>query len=332
MPSLPHEALVYVSRRIPANGLALLDGAGLTVRLHDSELPPSREELLAGAEGAHAVVTLLSDRVDDEFLERAGEQLGVVANYAVGFDNIDLAACARRGVAVANTPDVLTDATADQAFMLLLAVARRVREGHLLVASGDWQGWHPLQLLGRDVSGSTLGIVGMGRIGRAVARRAVGFGMKILYHNRKRQPEAEEALGAQYCEDLGALLSESDFVSLHAPLTEKTHHLIDAAALERMPPHAILVNTARGPLVDERALLAALRSGRLWGAGLDVFEEEPRVTPGLAVLTNVVLAPHLGSATEATRREMARLCAQAVITVLQGGGRPSNLVTGADRS
>ena len=331
MPSLPHEALVYVSRRVPENGLALLRGAGFQVRLHDSELPPSREELLAGAGGAHAVVTLLSDQVDDEFLERAGEQLRVVANYAVGFDNIDVAACSARGVAVANTPDVLTDATADQAFMLLLSVARRVREGHSLVASGEWRGWHPLQLLGRDVSGSTLGIVGMGRIGRAVARRASGFGMKILYHNRNRQPEAEGALGAQYCEELGELLSNSDFLSLHAPLTEETYHLIDAAAIELMPPHAILINTARGALIEEKALLTALRSGRLWGAGLDVFEEEPRVTPGLTELNNVVLAPHLGSATEATRREMARLCAQAVITVLQGG-KPTNLVAGGGRS
>lgn len=331
MPSLPPDALVYVSRRIPENGLALLATAGLTVRLHDSHLPPSRAELLAGAASAHAVVTLLSDRVDSEFLERAGEQLQVVANYAVGFDNVDVAACTARGVAVTNTPDVLTDATADLAFMLLLAVARRLREGQQLVSSGNWQGWHPLQLLGREVSGSSLGIVGMGRIGRAVARRASGFGMKILYHNRNRRPEAEKSLGARYCEELGALLAASDFVSLHAPLTEETHHLIDAAAIERMQPHAILVNTARGPLVDEKALLAALTSGRLWGAGLDVFEEEPRVTPGLAELSNVVLAPHLGSATEVTRQEMARLCAQAVISVLQGG-RPTNLVTGRNES
>ena len=316
--------LVYISRRLPANGPELLERAGLRLRIHDSEEAPTRDELLAGVSGADAAITLVSDRVDDEFL-RAGERLRVVANYAVGYDNIDLAACDRHGVLVTNTPDVLTEATADQAVMLILAVARRALEGHRLVASGEWRGWHPLQLLGREVSGATLGIVGLGRIGMAVARRARAFGMRILYHNRSRREEAESALGAAYRADLGALLQESDIVSLHAPLTDETRYLIDAAALARMPRHAILVNTARGALVEERALLEALREGEIWGAGLDVFEEEPRLTPGLADLDNVLLAPHLGSATERTRREMARLCAQAVISVLEGR-LPANLV------
>jgi glyoxylate reductase len=320
---------VFVSRRVPENCPAILRAAGHRVVVRDSEVAPTRAELLAGVEGADALVTLLSDRVDDELLDRAGEQLRVVANFAVGFDNIDLGACARRGVLVTNTPGVLTDATADQALMLMLAVARRAREGHELVASGGWRGWHPLQLLGRDVSGATLGIVGLGRIGRAVARRARAFGMTILYHGSRRQPEAERELDAGFRAELYELLEESDFVSLHAPLTEATRHIIDASALERMRPQAILINTARGALIDERALVRALAEGRLWGAGLDVFEEEPALTEGLAALPNVLLAPHLGSATERTRSEMARLCAEAVVSVL-AGRRPGNLVTAAD--
>jgi glyoxylate reductase len=316
---------VFITRRVPENCPAIVRAAGHVVVVRDSEAAPTRRELLAGVEGAHALVTLLSDRVDGELLDSAGEQLRVVANFAVGFDNIDLAACARRGVLVANTPDVLTDATADQALMLMLAVARRAREGNELVASGGWRGWHPLQLLGRDVSGATLGIVGLGRIGRAVARRARGFGMKVLYHGRHRQPQAERELGAGYRSELYRLLEESDFVSLHAPLTEATRYIIDASALARMRPQAILVNTARGALVDERALVRALAEGRLWGAGLDVYEEEPGLAEGLAELPNVLLAPHLGSATERTRGEMARLCAEAVNAVL-AGRRPANLV------
>jgi glyoxylate reductase len=322
---------VFITRRVPENCQGILGAAGHAVVVRDSETAPARAELLAGVEGAHALVTLLSDRVDDELLESAGDQLQVVANFAVGFDNIDLAACARRGVLVANTPGVLTDATADQALMLMLAVARRAREGHDLAASGGWRGWHPLQLLGRDVSGATLGIVGLGRIGQAVARRARAFEMTILYHGRLRKPEAERELDAGYRAELYELLEESDFVSLHAPLTAATRHIIDASALERMRPEAILVNTARGALVDERALVRALAEGRLWGAGLDVYEEEPALAEGLAELPNVLLAPHLGSATERTRSEMARLCAEAVVSVL-AGRRPANLVTDAGTS
>ena len=278
--------------------------------------PIDRRALLAGARGASAVVTLLTDEVDDAFLDAAGEGLRIVANYAVGYDNIDVAACTRRGVAVANTPDVLTEATADQAFALLLSVARRVREGHELVASGAWAGWEPLQLLGQDVGGATLGIVGMGRIGRAVARRARGFGMRVLYHNRHRDPEAERELGVDFTE-FDALLEASDFLTLHTPLTEDTHHLIDATALARMKPTAVLVNTARGPVVDEAALVEALRRGAPWGAGLDVFEHEPQVLAGLTTLDNVVLTPHTGSATESARTAMARLASEAVAAVLE---------------
>lgn len=287
--------------------------------------PAPRAELLASVVGTSALISLMSDRIDVELLDAAGPTLRVVANYAVGYDNIDVSECRRRGVTVTNTPDVLTDATADQAFALLLAVARRLREGDALVRSGAWTGWEPSQLLGQQVSGAVLGIVGMGRIGTAVATRGRAFGMRVLYHNRRAAPEAEEATGARLV-SLEELLSRSDFVSLHCPLTPRTHHLLDATALALMQRSAVVVNTARGAIIDEAALLDALTSGALWGAGLDVFEHEPSVTAGLTTLPNVVLAPHTGSATEAVREGMARLCAEAVVTVL-GGGVPPNVVT-----
>ncbi len=311
------EPRVFVTRRLFEAGLAPLRRAGLEIDVRPADDPIGRDELLARARGAHALVTLLTDRVDDALLEAAGPQLRIVANYAVGYDNIDVAACTRRGVAVANTPDVLTEATADQAFALLLAVARRVREGHALVASGGWSGWQPMQLVGREVGGATLGLVGMGRIGRAVARRGLGFGMTVLYHNCRRDEQAEAELGVRYA-PLDNLLATSDVLSLHTPLTDATRHLVDAAALARMKPTAILINTARGPVVDEAALVEALATGRLWGAGLDVFEHEPEVHPGLLELPNVVLAPHLGSATTSARVAMARLVSEAVVAALEG--------------
>jgi len=315
---------VFITRRLPELGLAPLRAAGFEVRMREDDGPIDRQALLDGVAGADAVITLLTDVVDDAFLDAAGAGLGVVANYAVGYDNIDVAACSRRGVAVANTPDVLTETTADQAFALLLAVARRVREGHALVASGGWTGWQPLQMLGQDVGGASLGILGLGRIGEAVARRAAGFGMRIRYHNRHRNHQAERSLGADYA-PLDELLSESDVVSLHAPLTDQTRHIIDARALSLMKPSAILINTSRGPLVDEAALVEALKQERLWGAGLDVFENEPGVHEGLPGLPNVVLAPHAGSATRATRTAMARLCAEAIAAVLSGRPAPNLL-------
>ena len=313
---------VYVTRRLPEAGLAPLAGADVDLEVRQADDPAPRETLLAGAAGAAALITLLTDRVDEELLEAAGAGLRIVANYAVGFDNIDVAACARRGVVVTTTPDVLTEATADHAFALLLAVARRLREGHALVASGAWTGWQPLQLLGVDVGGAALGIVGMGRIGRAVARRARGFGMRVAYHNRNRDPRAEEELDAVHL-PLDELFEHSDAISIHTPLTADTHHLVDAPLLARLPRHAIVVNTARGPVVDEAALVEALRAGRLFGAGLDVYEHEPRLADGLAALPNVVLAPHTGSATERSRTAMARLCAEAVVDVL-AGRRPAH--------
>jgi len=319
---------VFVTRRLPDAGLAPLRGAGVRLEVRAEDEAIARDALLERAAGAAALVTLVSDRVDDELLDAAGPDLRIVANYAVGLDNVDVDACTRRGIAVSNTPDVLTDATADHAFALLLAVARRLREGHDLVASGGWSGWQPLQLLGRDIGGATLGIAGLGRIGRAVARRANGFGMRVLYHNRRRDLEAETVLGVRFAA-LDDLLAASDVVSLHCPLTPETHHLIDERALGIMREGAILVNTARGPVVDEAALVAALDGGHLFGAGLDVFEHEPLVHPGLIGRPNVLLAPHTGSATETARTAMARACAMAVRAVLAGGTAPNVVNAGA---
>lgn len=306
-------------------GLAPLRAAGLDVVMRRATGPVPRAELLAAVRGVAALVSLMSDSVDDELLDAAGGSLRVVANYAVGYDNIDVGACAARGVVVCNTPDVLTDATADHAFALLLGVARRLLDGDRLVRSGTWSGWEPDQLLGRQVAGATLGIVGMGRIGAGVATRAAAFGMRVLYHNRNRSPELERRTGAAPA-SLDELLATSDFVSLHCPLTPATHHLIDARALALMKTTAVLVNTARGPVVDEAALVEALEAGRLWGAGLDVFEREPQVAARLRDLPNVLLAPHTGSATDVARDGMARLCAEAIVTVLAGGTPPNVVV------
>lgn len=315
--------LIAITRRLPDVATDLLNDAGHEIRLHDTDLPPSREQLTRLVAGADAVVSLLSDAIDVDVLDAAGPQLRVVANYAVGLDNVDLETCRSRGIAVAHTPGVLDEATADLAWTLLLAVARRVLEGHRLVASERWTGWAPLQLLGTELHGRRFGVVGLGRIGTAAARRARGFGMEVVYHARSRHERAEAELPARKA-SLDELLATSDVVSLHCPLTEATRHLIDARALATMKPSAILVNTARGEVVDEQALVEALGEGRIAGAGLDVFEREPRIHPRLPALPNVVLAPHLGSATVATREAMARLVADAVIGVL-AGREPANL-------
>ncbi len=308
---------VFVSARLPDPGPAALVAAGLTVDQHREDAVLARAELLIRAKGRDALLCVLTNRIDDELLEAAGPDLRVVANFAVGYDNIDLHAAGARGIVVTNTPDVLTEATADLAWALLLAAARRVIEGDALVRSGEWRGWHPGQLLGQSVHGQTMGIVGLGKIGSAVARRAGGFGMRVIYHNRTRNFRAEGVSGARYVE-LDELLETSDFVSLHAPLTDQTRHLIDAAALSRMKRTAVLVNTGRGLLIDEGALVHALRDRRIAAAGLDVFEREPALAPGLAELDNVVLLPHIGSATTDARAAMVELCCANIIAVLDG--------------
>jgi glyoxylate reductase len=317
---------VVVSAALPVDVLAVLgDGVEVDVPAAGGR---ARADLLAAVAGADALVSLLTDRIDDELLA-AGPRLRVVANVAVGYDNVDVVAATRRGVWVCNTPDVLTDATADFTFALLLAAARRVVEGDALVRSGTWRGWEPGQLLGADVGGRTLGIVGLGRIGRAVARRGRGFAMSLLYAGPREVAGADD-LGATRV-DLDELFAESDFVSLHCPLTPETRGLVDAAALARMRPGAILVNTARGACVDEAALAAALAAGRPGGAALDVFAAEPAVHPALVADRRVVLAPHAGSATTTVRARMAEISLRAARTVLEGGHPDTVVNPGARR-
>jgi glyoxylate reductase len=307
---------VLVTRPLPAPGASPLRRAGLHVDQLGRDEPVDPGTLRAAVTGRSAVLCLLTERIDAAVLDAAGPDLRVVANLAVGYDNVDVAAAAERGLVVTNTPDVLTEATADLTWALLLAAARRLVEGDALVRTGRWEGWSPTQLLGAPVAGRTLGIVGLGAIGTAVARRAQGFRMTVLYCARRDSPDAD-AVGARRV-DLDELLAESDFVSLHAPLSDQSRHLIDAAALARMRPTAVLLNTARGPLVDEAALVAALRDGAIAAAGLDVFEREPALAEGLAGLPNVVLAPHVGSATTEARGAMVRLCCENILAVLDG--------------
>jgi glyoxylate reductase len=305
---------VLVTREIPDSGLSVLEPFDVTVL---SERPPERDELLEAVKGASGVLSTATEKMDGEVMDAAGENLRVVANMAVGYDNVDVAAATERGVVVTNTPGVLDETTADVAFMLLLAAARRLGEGERLLRAGRWEWWGPKQLMGRDVWGKTLGIVGFGRIGQSVARRAKGFGMDVLYNNRSRKEEAERELGARYM-DLDDLLETADFVSIHTPLTGETNHLIGAAELQRMKPEAVLVNTSRGPVVDEAALAEALADRRIFSAGLDVYENEPEVHPGLLELENVVLVPHIGSASVETRDRMAILAAENIVAVLSG--------------
>ncbi len=313
---------VVITRPIPDPGPGLVAGVAdeMVANREDRSLKPDElRRLVAGADG---VLCLLTDAVDASVLD-AARGCTIFANMAVGYNNINVPAATERGILVTNTPGVLTDCTADLTWALILAVARRVAEGDVEMRAGRFPGWGPLYLLGGDVSGRTLGLVGPGRIAAAVARRATGFGMRLLYSGRRASPEME-ALGAERA-DLDRLLAESDFVSLHVPLTPETRHLIDAAALARMKPTAYLINTARGPVVDEKALVDALKSGRIAGAGIDVYEDEPAMAPGLAECTNAVLLPHLGSATLGVRAAMSRIAAENLVAALEGR-RPPNLV------
>jgi glyoxylate reductase len=287
-----------------------------------SERPP-RGEVLRRVKDKEGLICLLTEKINEELLSVA-PKLRIAANVAVGFDNIDVAACTKRGVVATNTPGVLDETTADFAWTLLMAVARRLSEGEELARSGKWKNWDLDQLVGTDVWGKTLGIVGFGRIGRAVARRASGFQMKVIYTDAQRAPaEVERALKAEFWE-MNALLAESDFISVHVPLLPETRRLLDAPKFKRMKPTAFLINTSRGPVVDEGALVAALEGGQIAGAGLDVYENEPSIHPGLK-RANVVLAPHIASASLETRTKMACIAAENVVALFTGRQPPNIL-------
>lgn len=315
---------VFITGPVPREGIACLDeDQEISVQRNTTEERMSGQEIIRASQGCDGLLSMLYDPLDAQILEAL--TVRVIANFAVGYDNIDIDAATSRGIAVVNTPGVLTEATADMTWALLLGAARRTAEGHELVRSGAFAGWHPEMLLGGAVHGQTLGILGMGRIGAAVARRARGFRMKILYHCRQPRPELETDLGAQWVE-MDALLERSDYVSVHLPLTPETRGFVGAEALRRMKPTAYLVNTARGEVVDEDALLEALHQGWIAGAGLDVFHHEmDGIDPRWSTAPNVLLAPHLGSATVQTRTAMARLAADGLLSVLRGE-RPPNLV------
>ena len=302
------------------------------VTIHENDFGIPRDELLKVIAGRDAIITMLTEQVDAEFLERAGPQLTIVANHAVGFDNIDVAACTAAGVLATNTPDVLTETTADTAFALLMAAARRVGEGErFLRARTPWI-WGPLMMLGQDVHHKTIGIVGFGRIGQAVARRAKGFGMRVIYSDSAQLPVDVEAETGAERRELDDLLAEADFVSIHTNLTPETRHLFNAETFTRMKRTAVLVNTSRGPVVDELALADALASGEIFAAGLDVFEREPEVEERLLSLENVVVIPHLGSATVDTRNAMGQLAVRNVFAALDGERPPTLLNPDALRS
>ncbi len=311
-------ARVYVTRQIPQAGLDLL-AREHEVEVWPGEIPPDREELLRGVASADALLCLLTDKVDSEVLE-AAPSLRVVANHAVGYENVDVQSATRLGIVVTNTPDVLTETTADFAWALMLAAARRIPEGIEYVRQGRWRTWGPELLLGPDVSGATLGLVGLGRIGSAVARRARGFEMRVLYHTPRPHPEETEA---EWME-LDTLIAESDFLSVHTPLTPETRGLLNARRLSLMKPTAVLVNTARGPVVDTQALEDALREGRLFAAALDVTDPEPLPADHpLVSLPNCIVVPHIASASYATRARMARMAAENVLAVLSGRPAPN---------
>ena len=312
---------VFVTRIIPDKGLDMVRDF-CDVDLWNDELPPSREELFQHVRGVDGILSLLTDRIDGEVMDAAGEPLKVISNHAVGFDNIDVAAATARRIPVGNTPDVLTDATADFAFTLMMCAGRRVLEAERYVRAGKWKTWGPMFFLGTEMKGSTLGLVGFGRIGKAMARRAVGFDMRVIYydpHESKPDPDIKASRV-----DFESVLEESDFLSLHTPLTPDTRHLIDSEALSKMKPTAVLVNTSRGPVVDLDALYEALREKRLFAAGLDVTEPEPLPADHpLLSLENVIIAPHIASASKAARDKMSWMAAKNLISGLKGEPLPN---------
>lgn len=312
---------VFVTRLIPDTGLDMIHDF-CEVEVWQDELPPSREELLKRVQGVDGLLSLLTDKIDGEVMDAAGRQLKVISNHAVGFDNIDVRAATARRIPVGNTPDVLTDATADFAFALMMAAGRRLTEADHYVRAGKWKTWGPKLLLGVEMKGATLGLVGFGRIGKAMARRAAGFDMRIIYYDPMNKEESPE-LGALSV-DLETLLEEADFISLHTPLTADTRHLINAATLAKMKSNAVLINTSRGPVVDMDALYDALKEHRIFAAGLDVTEPEPLPKDHpLLTLDNLVIAPHIASASTVARNNMSWMAARNLISGLKGDPLPN---------
>lgn len=314
---------VFLTRELPSAVMERLEEVTeLTFNPEDRVL--SKDEIVEGVKGKDALLCLLTDSIDKEVLS-ANPDLKIVANYAVGYNNIDVQAAAEMGIPVSNTPGVLTETSADLAFALIMAVSRRVVEADVYLRTGQWDGWGPLQFLGPDVHGATLGIVGLGRIGKAVAQRAKGFGMRVIYWNRTRLSREEEEKEGWIYLSLEELLKTADFVSLHVAYSSDTHHLIGPEELRLMKPEAVLINTARGAVVNEKALVEALKEGQIWGAGLDVFENEPAVERELLTMKNVVLLPHLGSASVATRTKMGMMTIENILAAWKGDPIP-NLV------
>lgn len=321
-------AKIYVTRLIPQAGIEKLQQQGYEVIVNPEDRVLSKEELIAALKQDQydGVLCLLTDKIDADVFAAAGSQCKIFANYAVGFDNIDLVAAKDCGIMITNTPGVLTETVAEHAVTLMLAVAHRVTEADKFIHAGKYHGWAPMLLLGSDLAAKTVGILGLGRIGSRVAHHVGhGFDCKVIYYDVKRNEEFEKEFNAEFRANVEDVLKEADFVSVHVPLLDSTRHLINAERLRMMKRSAFLINTSRGPVVDEAALVEALKNGVIRGAGLDVFEHEPDLAPGLNELENVVLTPHLASATEETRSKMGELAAENIIVAL-GGGVPSNLV------
>jgi glyoxylate reductase len=312
---------VFVTRAISEKGLEIIRDF-CDVNVWPNEMPPTRDELLGHVRGVDGLLCLLTDKIDGEMMDEAGPQLKVISNHAVGFDNIDVSAATARKIPVGNTPDVLTDATADFAFALMMAVARRITEAERYVRAGNWKTWGPMLLLGMDLKGATLGLIGFGRIGKAVARRAAGFDMRVIYYDPNEKKPDRNLKATRV--DFETLLEESDFISLHTPLTPDTRHVIDAEAFSKMKRTAVVVNTSRGPVVDPNALYEALKERRIFGAGLDVTEPEPLpMDSPLLTLDNIVIVPHIASASTSSRNMMSWMAAQNLLAGLKGERLPN---------
>lgn len=319
---------VYITRQIPDEGITLLKEKGYEVVVSPHDRVLSKEELIAALSGNayDAVLCLLTDTIDADVFEAAGSQCRIFANYAVGFDNIDLKAAAEKNIIITNTPGVLTNTVAEHTFALMLAISHRIAEADTFIRRGKYVGWAPMLLLGNDVSGKTLGIVGLGRIGSRVAHHAAkGFDAKIIYHDVKKNADFEKEFNAVYKENLDDLLAEADYVSIHVPLLDSTRHLIDEKRLRLMKPSAYLINTSRGAVIDEKALVDALTNKIIKGAAIDVFENEPFLASGLSELENVIVTPHIASGTEETRQAMSRLAAENIIAVFEGKEAPNKV-------